>query len=155
MCSVDGCHVLFFTGGFSFLRLRFVVVFPLLSVLPSGCSPFAFLSWLLTFVFVGLFSFFLPIFFPFSFLLTSLSLYHTFSALACSWARIAPCWRMLYDLSDPYFISSFETTCFSFLCARAPWTPLTSFTVHNTSALHCVVVGFQPIRALFKALSTV
>lgn len=37
---------------------------------------------------------------------------------------------MLYDLSDPYFISSFETTCFSFLCARAPWTPLTSFTVH-------------------------
>ena len=64
MCSVDGCQVLFFIWGFSFLRLRFVVVFPLFSVLSSGCSPFAFLSWLLAFIFVGLFSFLLPIFFP-------------------------------------------------------------------------------------------
>lgn len=64
MCSVDGCQGLFFIGGFSFLRLRFVVVFPLFSVLSSGYSPFAFLSCLLTFVFVGLFSFLLPIFFP-------------------------------------------------------------------------------------------
>lgn len=64
MCSVDGCQVLFFIWGFSFLQLCFVAVFPLFSVLSSGCSPFAFLSCLLAFVFVGLFSFLLPIFFP-------------------------------------------------------------------------------------------
>lgn len=62
---------------------------------------------------------------------------------------------MLHDLSEPYFISFSETTCFSSLCARAPWTPLTSFTVHDAGALHGVVVGFQPIGALFKALPTV
>lgn len=64
MCSVNGCQVLFFICGFSFFRLRFIVVFPLFSVLSSCCSPFAFLSCLLAFVFVGLFSFLLPIFFP-------------------------------------------------------------------------------------------
>lgn len=64
MCSVNGCQVLVFVWGFPFLRLRFVVVFPLFSVLSSGCSPFAFLSCLLAFIFVGFFSFLLPIFFP-------------------------------------------------------------------------------------------
>lgn len=33
--------------------------------------------------------------------------------------------------------------------------PLCGVGLTNTSALHCVVVGFQPIGALFKALSTV
>lgn len=64
MCSVDGCQVLVFIWGFSFLRLRFVVVFPLFSVLPSGCLSFAFLSCLLVFLFVGLFSFLFPTFLP-------------------------------------------------------------------------------------------
>lgn len=64
MCSVDGCQVLVFIWGFSFLRLRFVVVFPLFSVLPSSCLSFAFLSCLLVFLFVGLFSFLLPTFLP-------------------------------------------------------------------------------------------
>ena len=63
-------------------------------------------------------------------LLTLLPLHCALSCLTGRGAQVTLRWRMLHYLSDPCFSPSFETTCFSFLCAWTPRTPFTGFTVH-------------------------
>lgn len=153
MHSADGHRFLWFVLDLSLLLLLFT--FSWLWGFSAGFQTFDIRHCILIFFFIKFFSFPLPSFFSSFSLLTLLSLHCTLPCLAGRGTQVTLGGRMLCNFSDPGFSPSFEAACFPLLRAGAPRTPLTGLTVHNTDALHGMVVGFQSFWAIAKALPKV